>query len=273
VLYLKIRLDVRKTVWQNAAAYYDRAKKARAKAEGARHAIKETEARVQKMRLEDEKRQQNELAVAEEKRGAVKIKALREHDREWFERYRFFTTSGGFLVIAGKDAKQNETLVAHHLEDNDLFLHADVHGAPATIIKNGANAQTPASEQDLREAAQWAASYSSAWKAGSGACDAYAVKKEQVSKYSHGEYVAKGAFVIRGVRQWFKNTELAMLIAKNEADLIEALPAVHASAPKNSVKVKPGATKKSEAAKQIALKFGCAPSDVEKLLPGDCEIK
>ncbi len=268
---MKIRLDVRKTVWQNATDYFDRAKKARAKAEGARKAIVETEARLVKMRREDEARQQKETDAAEEKRANVKIKTIREHDREWFEHFRFFKTSGGFLVVAGKDAKQNETLVAHHLDEADFFLHADVHGAPATILKGGANAQTPAGEQDLREAAQWASSYSSAWKAGSGACDAYAVRKDQVSKYSHGEYVAKGAFMIRGVRQWFKNTELALAITKNEDGSIVALPAVHAAAPRNAVRVKPGATKKSEAAKRIAARLGAQTSDVEKLLPGDCE--
>jgi len=261
---VKIRLDVRKTVWQNATDYFDKAKRARAKAEGARRAIKETEARVEKMRAEDAAAQARAEAEAEAAKTRFKVRQIRE--RAWFEKYRFFTTSGGFLVIAGKDAKQNETLVAHHLEDADLFLHADVHGAPATILKEG----TKAGEQNLREAVQWAASYSSAWKAGSGACDAYAVRREQVSKYSHGEYVAKGAFVIRGQRQWFKNTELALLIAEENERAI-ALPAVHAAAPKNSVRVKPGATKKSEAAKKIALKLGCDANEVEKLLPGDCE--
>ena len=262
---MKIRLDVRKTVWQNATDYFDKAKKARSKAEGARRAIVETEARLEKMRREEERANADAAADAKAAKTRVKIKVIRE--REWFERYRFFTTSGGFLVIAGKDAKQNEDLVAHHLDDADLFLHADVHGAPATIIKEGAKA----GEQDKLEAAQWAAAYSSAWKAGSGACDAYAAKKEQVSKYSHGEYVAKGAFVIRGQRQWFKNTELALVITK-ENERVIALPAVHAAAPKNAVQIKPGAERKSDAAKKISVKLGCQPDEVEKLLPGDCEF-
>ena len=262
---MKIRLDVRKTVWQNATDYFDKAKQARAKASGARKAIIQTEVRLEKMRREDAAARAKAAEDAVAARARFKIKPLRE--REWFERYRFFKTSGGFLVIAGKDAKQNEDVVAHHLEDNDLFLHADVHGAPATILKNGSTA----SEQDKLETAQWASSYSSAWKAGSGACDAYAVRKEQVSKYSHGEYVAKGAFVIRGTRQWFKNTELSLLITKTES-VVLALPAVHAAVPKNAVRVKPGGTKKSEAAKRIAARLDAQASDVEKLLPGDCEI-
>ncbi|MFH0973888.1 MAG: NFACT RNA binding domain-containing protein [Candidatus Micrarchaeota archaeon] len=263
---MKIRLDVRKTVWQNATDYFDKAKQARAKASGARKAIIQTEARLEKMRREDAAARASAAEEAAAARARFKIKPLRE--REWFERYRFFKTSGGFLVIAGKDAKQNEDVVAHRLEDADLFLHADVHGAPATILKNG----VAAGEQDAREAAQWASSYSSAWKAGSGACDAYAVKREQVSKYSHGEFVAKGAFVIRGTRQWFKNTELALAIAKNADGFVIALPAVHAGAPRNAVRVKPGVTKKSEAAKRIAARLATETSEVEKLLPGDCEI-
>jgi predicted ribosome quality control (RQC) complex YloA/Tae2 family protein len=258
---------VRKNAWQNATDYFERAKRARAKAEGARKAIKETEARLEKMRREDAAAQEKALKNAQEAKAKFKVKTLRE--REWFEKYRFFTTSGGFLVIAGKDAKQNEALVAHHLEASDLFFHADVHGAPATILKNGVEA----TQQDKLEAAQWAASYSSAWKAGSGACDAYAVRKEQVSKYSHGEFVAKGAFVIRGTREWFKNTELALALAKKDDETIVALPAVHAAAPKNAVRVKPGGVKKSEAAKKIAARLSAEQSDVEKLLPGDCSIQ
>jgi predicted ribosome quality control (RQC) complex YloA/Tae2 family protein len=261
---VKIRLDVRKTVWQNAADYFERAKRARAKAEGARRAIAQTEARLAKMREEDERERARAVAEAEEAKTRFKVKTIRE--REWFEKYRWFRTSGGFLAIAGKDARQNEEIVARHLEASDLFFHADVHGAPATILKNGVNA----SQQDKREAAQWAASYSSAWKAGAGACDAYAVKKEQVSKYSHGEFVARGAFVIRGQREWFKNTQLALLIAKNENGAIVALPAAHAAAPNNAVEIKPGSVKKSEAAKRIAARLNAEQSEVEKLLPGNC---
>ncbi|MEM0475607.1 MAG: NFACT RNA binding domain-containing protein [Candidatus Norongarragalinales archaeon] len=263
---MKIRLDIRKTVWQNAADYFERAKRARAKAEGARRAIAQTEASLAKLRAENEFEQARAVAEAEAAKTRFKVKTIRE--REWFEKYRWFRTSGGFLVVAGKDARQNEDLVARHFEASDLFFHADVHGAPATILKDG----TKASQQDKLEAAQWAAAYSSAWKSGAGACDAYAARKEQVSKYSHGEFVAKGAFVIRGTREWFKNAELALLIAKNDEERVIAAPAVHAAASKNAVRVKPGGVKKSEAAKRIAARLGCDASDVEKLLPGDCEI-
>lgn len=75
----------------------------------------------------------------------------------------------------------------------------------------------------MEEAAQFAASYSAAWKEGMGSVDVYAARKEQVSKHSHGEYVPKGGFVIKGDRKWFKNIELKMLIGVTESG-IECIP-------------------------------------------------
>jgi len=50
------------------------------------------------------------------------------------------------------------------------------------------------SEETLREVAQFAVSYSSDWKDGRGAGDAYMVEPDQVSKTPEsGEYIEKGA--------------------------------------------------------------------------------
>ena len=34
------------------------------------------------------------------------------------------------------DAQQNETLVKRHMRKGDLYVHADLHGASTTIVKN-----------------------------------------------------------------------------------------------------------------------------------------
>lgn len=257
---MRVRIDWRKSVWENAARYYEEAKRLKKKAEGARRAAEETRKKISAL----EKKATE--PVAEEK---IRVKEPRA--REWFEKFRWFRTSGGKLVLAGKDAKQNELLVARYLEANDLFLHADVHGAPATILKDG----VAASEQELREAAQFAAGYSSAWKSGAGACDVYAARREQVAKYSHGEFVPRGGFVIRGQRTWFKHTELKLAITEESGRVI-VLPACSPKAA-GGVLVVPGDEEKLLAAERIISKLGLnkveeVVQEVIQLLPGKTRI-
>lgn len=257
---MRIRIDWRKSVWENAARYYEEAKKLRKKAEGARRAIAETEKKIRELE-----------ARASEPVPVEKIRVKEPRAREWFEKFRWFRTSEGKLVLAGKDAKQNELLVARHFEANDLFLHADVHGAPAVILKNGVEA----SERELREAAQFAAAYSSAWKSGFGTCDVYTARREQVSKYSHREFVPRGGFVIRGQRAWFKHTELKLAVAEEGGHAI-VLPACSPKAAKGVV-IAPGDEEKKRAAEKIISKLGLDKveeviQEVIQLLPGKTRI-
>ena len=66
------------------------------------------------------------------------------------------------MIIGGRDADQNESLVRKLLEPNDIFVHADIHGASAVIVK----CVGKISEKALREASVIAASFSKAWKQG-----------------------------------------------------------------------------------------------------------
>ena len=54
----------------------------------------------------------------------------------WFERFHWFVTSENVLVVAGRDAQQNELLVKRHLSRGDVYIHADLRGAASTIVKN-----------------------------------------------------------------------------------------------------------------------------------------
>ena len=53
----------------------------------------------------------------------------------WFEKFHWFVSSGGLLVLAGRDARQNELLVKRYLRASDLYVHADVHGAASLVIR------------------------------------------------------------------------------------------------------------------------------------------
>ncbi len=122
--------------------------------------------------------------------------------RLWFEKYRWTITRGGFIVIAGRDASQNEVIVKRYLGNSDIFLHADIHGAPATVLLRGS--REPA-ERDIFDAAVIAACYSRAWREGLSYVDVYWVLGNQVSKSPpSGEYLSKGAFMVYGPRNYLR---------------------------------------------------------------------
>ncbi len=180
-----VELEIKKSIHENADFYYEKAKKAREKAEGVKRAI---EATLREMERVEEKL---------EKKLVTSIKVRRK--RDWYENYRWFFTSEGFLVIGGRTAEMNEEIVAKHIESLDLFFHTQTPGAPAVILKRGQEA----GEESIREAAEFAATYSALWKEGKHAGEVYYVLPEQVSKSAKaGEYLPKGSFYITGKRNY-----------------------------------------------------------------------
>ena len=86
----------------------------------------------------------------------------------------------------------NEEVFKKYMEKRDVVFHTQTPGAPLTVVKTGGE-EVP--ESTLREAAQFAVSYSSLWKAGHSSGDCYWVKAEQVTKTPEsGEYVKKRGF-------------------------------------------------------------------------------
>jgi len=250
---VKIVLDLRKKALENAQEFFENAKKFKKKAEGARKAI-----------LEIRKKLSQENAGAEKTGKAGKG----ERKTKWFHEFRFFTTTNGFLCIGGKTAKQNDILFSKHLKENDLFFHADVHGASAVVLKDGVRA----GERDLMEAAQFAACYSNAWKLGSGVADVYCVGKSQVSKHSRGEFVGKGAFLISGERRWFKNVELKIAIGLKDGELV-SIPAMAAQKTGRFVFLVPGEKTKEELFALLKDKLELKKNEeFFGLLPGKSEI-
>jgi len=55
----------------------------------------------------------------------------------------------------------NELLVKKYLKKNDIYLHADFHGAASTVIKNPEGSPIPMTT--LSEASQMAVARSKAW--------------------------------------------------------------------------------------------------------------
>jgi predicted ribosome quality control (RQC) complex YloA/Tae2 family protein len=205
---LRFSVGFRKTLFENAAEYYDRGKKAKQKAAGALVALEESRRKL----AEAEKR----LSAAEEVKLAKPAEVMEDfvkrkvEGKEWFEKFRWFTSSEGYLVVAGKDTVSNEVLVKKNTEKDDVVFHADIMGAPFVVVKT--EGKTP-SDQTLREAGEFAAAFSRAWREGLGSLDVYWVKPDQLSKTGpSGEYVAHGAFAVVGKRNWLRGLPLKMAV-------------------------------------------------------------
>jgi predicted ribosome quality control (RQC) complex YloA/Tae2 family protein len=218
---LLFSLKLRNSVQKNAATYYNRAKKAEKKVKGAEKAIQETLSRIEKLKQRKE---------VELEKASKPVKRRRK--KAWYEKFRWFYTSENLLVVGGKDAVTNEILVKKHTEPCDLVFHADIAGAPFVIMKT--EGKMP-SQQSISEAAQLAASHSRAWKAKFSAIDVYWVHPEQVSKTPpSGEYLQRGAFMIRGKKNYVRKTPLRLAVGVE----VESTPLSVTGGPKEAVESK-----------------------------------
>jgi hypothetical protein len=155
------------------------------------------------------------------------------------------------LAIGGRDAQQNEMINSKHFDEGDLFFHADIFGAPVVVLKDGASSDSGTRE----EVAQFAACYSSAWKQMLGVVDVYAMRRDQVSKSTQEGYLGRGSFLLKGEREWYRNARLELMLFVDNSKLV-TLPSKafektdHEG--KKFVRVVPGDSIKSDAAKRIA---------------------
>jgi predicted ribosome quality control (RQC) complex YloA/Tae2 family protein len=255
---IEVPLDFRKSVTENANQKYEESKKIQEKLKGAQEAVLQTK---------------HELATVKEPDVVEKKKKTTSEKQWWFERFRWFISTEGNIIVAGRDASSNDLVVKKYLSDGDRYAHADIHGAPSCIIKSKGvhDEKLPISEKTLEEACLFAASYSRAWNQ-FGEASAYWVLPEQVSKTAEsGEFVPKGGFIIRGKRNYHRcKLEVAVgRISLGEKETLMGGPptAVAARAEKKYVILVPGVTKKSVIAQKLAKAFDVSTDEVEKVLP------
>ena len=237
-----VRIHVHEGVEQNAGRYHDIIKKFRKKKAGALVAMKTVAVRK-----------------TARKREFVPLKKL------WYHRFRWFVTSDGAVVLGGRDASQNEELVKKYMAGGDLFVHADVHGASVVIVKG--------KTERMDEVVQFAASYSGAWRSGHFSADVYSALPPQVSKTPEtGEYVARGSFIVRGERTYYRNVPLAVgigLMLEPQAAVIGGPPAAVQGRVKAWVELRPGQFEPNDVAKKVLrILKGALPEDDVKALKG-----
>jgi predicted ribosome quality control (RQC) complex YloA/Tae2 family protein len=235
-----VELDIRLTTQDNASNAYDQAKKAESKVNGARMQIEKTRAKMERL----------EASIVEPETKRVRTKTRK---KRWYEKFRWFISSEGFLIIGGRDAKSNENLAKYQMSPNDVFLHASIHGAPYTLVKVPDDAP---GKITLEEAAQFAVTFSRAWLDGLSSGDAFWVNPEQVSfTPPSGEYLPSGSVMLYGTKNYIRNVPVELtvgvLLEEEHAIPISGPPRAIESQTDYFVRIEPGGIKKGQIVKEI----------------------
>ena len=255
---MRITLNLKKSLEQNANEYFEHAKKARRKAEGARAIVLKF-----KKQLDELERKQ----AVEEKKVVVK----KEVPREWYEKFRWFISSEGFLCIGGRDATTNEVIIKKHTDKDDFVFHTEAPGSPFFVIKAEGKKPTDITKKEVAIAT---ACFSNAWKIGVSATEVYEVKPEQVSKKApSGEYMPKGGFMIAGKRTYYQGI-MKLAVGKLADERIMSGPETAIAANcKKYAKIEQGRDKPSDCAKKIAKILEADIDNVLRVLPaGSCKV-
>ncbi|KAM3504943.1 hypothetical protein MY11210_008158 [Beauveria gryllotalpidicola] len=196
-----VELTLTLSPWSNAREYYDQRKTAVVKEEKtqlqAGKAIKSTEHKV---------KQDLKKVLKQEKALLQPIRNLM-----WFEKFYWFISSDGYLVVGAKDKSQAELLYRRHLRSGDAFCHADASNAAIVVVKNNSTTvDAPIAPATLAQAGQLSICSSEAWdsKAGIGA---WWVNSNQVSKStSTGDILQPGNFNISGEKNFLPPGQLVL---------------------------------------------------------------
>lgn len=190
-----VDLDIYLTAFANARNFYDVKKQSAIKHE-------KTLAHASKAFKSAEKKIRQDL---QEVKITTSIQRVRKP--YWFEKFMWFITSENYLVIAGRDMQQNELIVKRYMKKDDIYVHADIHGAATVLIKNPSD-KDPVPPSSLYQAGIMSVCQSKAWDAKI-VTSAYWVRADQVSKSAPtGEYLTTGSFMIRGKKNFLPPVQL-----------------------------------------------------------------
>ncbi|XVF28164.1 hypothetical protein REPUB_Repub15cG0005300 [Reevesia pubescens] len=193
----KVEVDLALSAHANARRWYEMKKKQESKQE------KTITAHEKAFKAAERK---TRLQLSQEKTVATISHMRKVH---WFEKFNWFISSENYLVISGRDAQQNEMIVKRYMSKGDLYVHADLHGASSTVIKNHRPEQ-PVPPLTLNQAGCFTVCHSQAWDSKI-ITSAWWVYPQQVSKTAPtGEYLTVGSFMIRGKKNFLPPHPLIM---------------------------------------------------------------
>jgi predicted ribosome quality control (RQC) complex YloA/Tae2 family protein len=267
ITYLNIeneRIKFESSIPKSSSLLFSRAKELERGAINIDKASEELRLRVEKL--------QNQTQKIHEKIQFSKLES-----KQWYERYRWFVTSDGYLVIGGRDASSNSAIIRKYMTENDIIFHAEIHGSPFFLVKN-VNNQEKQNSSYVEETAQATISFSRAWKDGLSSGDAYWVFPNQVKKGAPtGQFLPKGSFVIEGKRNFCRGIELKLSIGLVQIEKKYSI----VCGPLNAVikrslvfaSLLPGGTDQMNLAKRVKSEFVRAISEFDQSLAEYCKKK
>mgnify|MGYP003714255619 FL=1 len=253
----KIKINTKASLQSIASVLFDEAKKQ----SGAIISI-------EKIKAETEKKLEKFQNKTESEQDLILVTEIRK--KSWYERYRWFFTSDGFLVIGGRDAASNSAVVRKHLGKNDKIFHGDIHGSPFFILKDAKDAP----DTSMNEVAHATVCFSRAWKEGMYGVSAYWVNPDQIKKSApSGEFLPKGSFTIEGQRNFINsaNLKLAVGIIPQEDDYVLTCGPPE-TIKKNSICyaiIEPHGSEMVDAAKKIRVEFSKIYEEITKKISLD----
>ncbi|KAL8490521.1 hypothetical protein ACS0TY_022516 [Phlomoides rotata] len=193
----KVEVDLALSAHANARRYYEMKKKQENKQE-------KTITAHEKAFKAAERKTRHQLS---QEKAVATISHIRKV--HWFEKFNWFISSENYLVISGRDAQQNEMIVKRYMSKGDLYVHAELHGASSTVIKNH-KPENPVPPLTLNQAGCFTVCHSKAWDSKI-VTSAWWVYPHQVSKTAPtGEYLTVGSFMIRGKKNFLPPSPLIM---------------------------------------------------------------
>ncbi len=193
----KIRVDLESSLPTIASKLFNESKKQKSAIGAIQKLIKKTEKELEKTIEEGENAKQ-----------VISYSEVRK--KNWFERYRWFFTSDGFLVVGGRDSSSNSAVIRKHLEKDDKVFHGEIYGSPFFLLKDDGSSMT----SSLNEVAHATVCFSRAWKESMYGTNAYWVNPDQVKKGApSGQSMGKGSFIIEGQRNFVKISTLKLCVA------------------------------------------------------------
>jgi len=192
----KIKINTQSPLQSIASVLFNEAKKQSGAISSIQSIKEKTEIKLEK--FQSKTNSEKDLVVVSEIRK-----------KNWYERYRWFFTTDGYLTIGGRDAASNSAVIRKHLDKNDKVFHGDIFGSPFFIVKDAENAP----DTTMNEIAHATVCFSRAWREGMYGVSAYWVHPEQVKKSApSGEFLPKGSFTIEGQRNFIKSDTLRLAV-------------------------------------------------------------
>lgn len=258
IIMVRLTIDLKKSIEQNAGDYFDRAKKLKKKIEGAKKAVIDQKRKLEQLSKETPKEEIKELKT--------------DRKKQWYEKFRWFISSEGFLCVGGRDATTNEIIIKKHVEKNDLIFHTDMAGSPFVVLKIKDKLNSP-TQKTMQETSDFTAVHSKGWKLGMSTLEVFWVTPEQVTKEANsGEFLTKGAFMIRGKTNYITPSMNYAVGMYDGAIMGGPIDAVKHNC-KECIEIAQGNEKTSDVAKIIQKKIGGDLDEIISALPPNCKIK